>query len=197
VAFTAIPGSVDTKPGNVVPGGGVFVPVRTVTFPIATLSFSANMSPAVVGHLLYQGAATVLVQLRKLVSSQFRPTAVVQSRTFRVPLRVVQRTTTQLDSVPKNVDIAVTETFPYQVDTTNYLGSGDTITAIVAVLTLLSTGAIVTSAWQGAISTAGNIIQVPINGPVLQLGQTYQLAVSFTASTGKRLTILSQLSLVA
>jgi hypothetical protein len=93
--------------------------------------------------------------------------------------------------------MATTETYPYQADVTGYLVSGDTISAISAVLTLKSTGAVVTSAWQGTISTAGNIIQVPINGPVLQLGQQYQLATTFTAATGKRLTILSDVNVIA
>lgn len=195
MAFTSQLGSALSKPGNMVLGGGIFIPIRTVSFPEATLSFSGSITSTLLGRLIFSGAATIIAQLRKLVKVQERAIAPLQVR-FRA-LKVVQRTTTQLDTVPKNIDIAITETFPYQVDVTNYLASGDTISSIIAVLTLLSTGAVIATGWQGTISTQGNIIQVPIIGSALQLGQQYQLAVTFTANTGKRLTILSQVNIVA
>jgi hypothetical protein len=109
---------------------------------------------------------------------------------------VVQRTTTQLSSVPFNIDMAITETYPYQVDVTGYLVSGDVVSAVTAVLTLTSTGAIVTDAWYFAVNIVGNIITIPVYGPVLQRGQRYQLATTFTASSGKRLTILSYINII-
>lgn len=195
MAFTSQLGSALSEPGNMVLGGGIFIPIRTITFPEATLSFSGSVTSGLIGRLIYSGATTIIAQLRRLVKTQERAAAPLQVR-FRA-LKVVQRTTTQLDTVPKNIDIAITETFPYQVDVTNYLASGDSISSIVAVLTLLSTSSVVTTSWQGTISTQGNIIQVPIIGSALQLNQSYQLAVTFTANTGKRLTILSQLNIVA
>lgn len=136
-----------------------------------------------------------IVQARLAPLVQHRFAAILQTR--YQPLKAVQRTTTQLDSVPKTIDVAVTETYPYQVDVTNYLAVGDSISSVSSVLTFTSTGAVVASAWQGGVSSSGNIIQVIVNAPVLQLGQQYQLATTFTANTGKRLTVLSQLNMVA
>ncbi len=195
MALTSQLGGALSQPGNMVLGGGMFIPIRTVSFPEATLSFSGSVTSILVGRLLFSGAATIIAQLRKLVKVQERAVAPLQARFL--PLKVVQRTTTQLDTVPKNLDIAITETYPYQVDVTNYLASGDTISSIIAIMTLVSTGAVITTGWQGTISTQGNIIQVPIIGSALQLNQSYQLAVTFTANTGKRLTILSQINIVA
>jgi hypothetical protein len=195
MAFTSQLGGALSQPGHIVLGGGIFIPIRVVSFPEATLSFSGSVTSNLVGRLIFSGAATIIAQLRKLVKVQERAIAPLQVR-FRA-LKVVQRTTTQLDTVPKNIDIAITETFPYQADVTNYLAGGDTISSIVAILTLLSTGAVITTGWQGTVSTQGNIVQVPIIGSALQLGQSYQLAVTFTAATGKRLTILSQINVVA
>lgn len=144
---------------------------------------------------LSKSRPTTKSQARVQGLSQQRPAAILQSR-FQ-PLKAVQRTTTQLDSVPKTIDVAVTETYPYQVDVTNYLAVGDSISSVSSVLTFTSTGAVVASAWQGGVSSSGNIIQVIVNAPVLQLGQQYQLATTFTANTGKRLTVLSQLNMVA
>jgi hypothetical protein len=92
--------------------------------------------------------------------------------------------------------MAITETYPYQVDVTGYLVSGDVISAVTAVLILTSTGAVVTDAWHFAVNIVGNIITIPIYGPVLQRGQRYQLATTFTASSGKRLTILSYINII-
>jgi hypothetical protein len=194
--FTARLGTNLTKPGNIALGGGVFNPVRRINLASAQLTFSGTIPSVILQRLLYSGAATVIVQMRsKALKAQRRATFVLQTR--GVPLKVVQRTTTQLDTQPLNLDIAVTETYPYQVDVTQYLASGDTISAISAVLTLTSTGQTAPTGWQGQISTAGNVIQVPINGNFLRLGQVYMLATTFTANTNKILTILTFLNLVA
>jgi hypothetical protein len=195
VAFTSQLGGALSQPGHIVLGGGIYIPIRIVTFPQATLSFSGSVTSNLMGRLIFSGATTIIAQLRQLVKVQERALAPLQVR-FRA-LKVVQRTTTQLDTVPKFIDMAITETYPYQVDVTNYLASGDTISSIVAILTLLSTSAVITTGWQGSTSTQGNIIQVPVIGSALQLNQSYQLAVTFTAATGKRLTFLSQINVVA
>jgi hypothetical protein len=165
---------------------------------IASVNFGGNLS-SYVTHVytpsIAQWRPVSKSQSRIKGLSQQRPAAILQSR--YQPLKAVQRTTTQLDSVPRDIDVAVTETYPYQVDVSNYLASGDTITSISSVLTFQSTGAVVSSAWQGSITTAGNIIQVVVNAPVLQLGQQYQLATTFTAALGKRLTVISTLNMVA
>lgn len=195
MAFTARLGIANSMPGNIALGGGAFNPVRVVNLAPANLNFSGNMASVIIQRLLYSGAATVIVQRRITVKAQQRPTYILQIR--GTPLKVVQRTTTQLDSQPFDVDVAVTETYPHQVDVTQYLASGDSISAITAVLTLVNTGKTVTTSWQGTISTAGNIIQVPINGNALRLGQAYQLAITFQANTNKILTVLSQVNVVA
>ena len=193
--FTARLGTALSMPGNIALGGGAFNPVRVINLSAASLTFNGVMASVIIQRLLYSGAATVISQKRVRVKAQHRPICVVQKR--GVPLKVVQRTTTQLDSQPFDVDVAVTETYPYQVDVTQYLATGDSISAITAVLTLINTGKAAPTGWQGTISTAGNIIQVPINGSFLRLGQLYQLAITFTANTNKILTVLSQISVVA
>lgn len=195
MAFTARLGTILSQPGNIALGGGVFNPVRIINLPVARLTFSGNIPSVIIERLLYSGASTVISQKRVSVKAQQRPSYILQIR--GAPLKVVQRTTTQLDSQPLSIDIAVTEVYPYQVDVTQYLITGDSISAITAVLTLLNTGRTVTTSWQGTISTAGNIIQVPINGSALRLGQSYQLAVTFQANTNKILTVLSQINVVA
>ena len=193
--FTSRLGINLTKPGNIALGGGQLNPVRVINIAPAILNFSGLETGAILGRLLYKGAITVIAQIRGRLKAQQRPKAILQDRP--IILKVVQRTTTQLDTIPFIVDIAVTETYPYQVDVTQYLASGDTISGIIAKLTLLSTGQPVTSTWQGTLSTAGNIIQVPINVTVLLLGQQYMLATTFTANTNKVLTVLSQINIVA
>jgi hypothetical protein len=195
MAFTARLGTVLTMPGNIALGGGVFNPIRKVNLAPAQLTFSGAVPSVILQRLLYSGAATVIVQRRITVKAKQRPIAVTQIRAQA--LKVVQRTTTQLDTQPFQLDVAVTETYPYQADVTQYLVTGDTISAITAVLTLVSTGQTAPVGWQGTISTAGNVIQVPIVGSFLRLGQVYQLAVTFTANTNKILTILSLLNVVA
>ena len=195
MAFTARLGTALSMPGNIALGGGTFNPVRVINLSAANLSFSGSVPSVTIQRLLFSGAATFIAQRRVSVKAEQRPAYILQIR--GAPLKVVQRTTTQLDSQPFQIDIATTETYPYQVDVTQYLASGDSISAIVAVLTLLNTGKAVTTSWQGQISTAGNIIQVPINGAALRLGQSYLLATTFTANTGKILTILSQINVVA
>jgi len=195
MAFTARLGIALTMPGNIALGGGAFNPIRVVNLSGSQLTFSGNIPSVIIERLLYSGASTVIVQIRGKVKAPQRPIAIVQTRAQ--PLKVVQRTTTQLDTIPLELDVAITETYPYQVDVTQYLAAGDSISAITAVLTLVSTKQVVTGAWQGTISTAGNIIQIPINVNVLRLGQTYQLATTFQANTNKILTILSQISVIA
>lgn len=195
MAFTARLGIALTMPGNIALGGGIFNPVRRINLSGSQLTFSGAVPSVIQQRLLYSGAATVIVQVRGKVKAKQPPSYIVQNRAY--PLKVVQRTTTQLDSQPFQQDIATTETFPYQVDVTQYLASGDSISAITAILTLVSTGAIQTTNWQGTISTAGNIIQIPINGSALRLGQQYQLATTFTANTGKVLTVLTLINVVA
>lgn len=195
MAFTARLGIDLSQPGNIALGGGAFNPTRTVNLSGSQLTFSGAVPSVIIQRLLYSGASTVIVQVRGKTKTQQRPAGILQNRV--TPLKVVQRTTTQLDSQPLEMDMAVTETFPYQVDVTQYLTGTDSISAITAVLTLVSTGVVVTTSWQGTISTAGNIIQVPIIGSALRLGQQYQLATTFTANTGKILTVVSLINIVA
>jgi hypothetical protein len=195
MAFTARLGTNLSMPGNIALGGGIFNPVRIVNLAPATLTFSGNIPSVIIKRLLYSGAATVIVQKRVTVKTQKRPVVAIAQKRGQV-LKVVQRTTTQLDTQPYQIDMAITETYPYQADVTQYLATGDSISTITAVLTLTSTGAAAPTGWQGTISTAGNIIQVPIIGSFLRLGQSYLLAVTFTANTGKILTLLSQVNVI-
>lgn len=178
VRFTGQLGTPLSYPSNIVPGTAFFRFVQLTKFT-ASLSFLGNVLNNLRGRLLYTIPATIIVQIRATT------------------LKVVQRTTTQLDSLPQQIDVAVTETYPYTVDVSNYLAAGDTVSIVTAVLTYSSTGAVVSTAWQGTISINGNVIQVPLIGSAMQLGQKYQLAVTFTANSGKRLTETSIIIVVA
>jgi hypothetical protein len=122
-------------------------------------------------------------------------TAIVQNR-FAV-VKVVERSTFQLATVPDSFDMAITETYPYAVDVTNYLGINDSVSSIVPVLTLLSTGGVVSGSWFAAPAIQGNIITIPINCGSLRFGQQYQIAVNFVASSTKSATFTSIFSLVS
>jgi hypothetical protein len=178
IRFTGQLGTPLSYPANIVPGSVFFRFGGVKTFN-ANLSFLGFLFKNLIGRLLFSIPATIIVQLRPIV------------------LKAVQRTTTQLDSLPKTIDIAVTETYPYTIDVSQYLVAGDTVSVVVAVLTFASTGTTVTTVWQGTTSVSGNIIQVPMIGSALALGQQYQLAVTFTANSGKRLTETSIINVVA
>lgn len=104
----------------------------------------------------------------------------------------------QLFTLPINLDLARTETFPYKVDISNYLASGDSFTSFSAILYELPTGIRVTTAWQGAITLgARNIVTMPIIASVLKLGSKYQMNFTFTANTNKILTFITYITIVA
>lgn len=128
--------------------------------------------------------------------TKFPYLAIVQSR-FQT-IKVVPRTTSQLDTVPPEFDVAVTETaYPLVVDVSNYLSGSETVSGLSAVLTYESTSAILSSAWLTSITNVGNIVTVIMDCSKLQLGQEYQLAVHFTASTTKKPTWLAAINVVA
>jgi hypothetical protein len=122
-------------------------------------------------------------------------TAITQLR-FQTA-KVVRRSTSQLVTVPEKFDLAVTETYPYIVDVTNYLGVNDSVAIVSPILTLLSTGKVVQAPWFAGPIIQGNIVTIPINCGYLRFGQDYQIAVNFTASSTKRATYLSTFSLVS
>lgn len=119
---------------------------------------------------------------------------VVQNRFLTI--KVVQRATNQLITDPSNLDMATTETFPYVVDVTNYLGTNDTVGSVSPVLTYLSTGKVVSGAL-GPSSISGNVITIPILCSNLSYGQQYQIAVTFQGSSSKIATYTSIFRLVA
>lgn len=122
-------------------------------------------------------------------------TAVTQLR-FQTA-KVVQRSTSQLITVPDEFDMAVTEVFPYTVDVTNYLGTNDSVSIVSPTLTLASMGKVVQAPWFSGPIIQGNIITIPINCGYLAFGQTYQIAVNFTASSSKKATFTSLFNLVS
>lgn len=118
----------------------------------------------------------------------------VQNRFLTI--KVVQRATNQLITDPPNLDMATTETLPYVVDVTNYLGAADTVGSVSPVLTYLSTGKTVSGAL-GSSSISGNVITIPILGSGLSYGQQYQIAVTFQGSSSKVATYTSIIRVVA
>lgn len=105
---------------------------------------------------------------------------------------------TQVTTKPGIFSAAISETaYPYSIDVANYLGDTDFITNPVATLVLASTGAILSSSWQRSIIVTGTIITVSMDISKLQLGQTYQILVHFTASSIKAPTYTSIIQVVA
>lgn len=148
------------------------------------------------------GRAATLANIQLGIGAQPNPsvnaslfTAVAQNRFATA--KVVQRATSQLITDPPNFDMATSETFPYAVDTTAYLGVNDSVSSVSAVLTFLFTGKTVTSAWQGTIVVSRNIVTVPIQCNVLNFGQQYQIAVTFQGNSTKIGTYTSNFRLVA
>jgi hypothetical protein len=104
---------------------------------------------------------------------------------------------TQIFTKPGIFAAAVTETaYPYTVDVSNYLSGTDSVSSVTAKLTLVSTGATLTSGWQNSITVLNNFIIVNINISRLQLGQLYQITVHFTASTIKKPTFTSIIAVI-
>lgn len=116
-------------------------------------------------------------------------TGVLQNRF--TAFKVVQRATTQLTTVPDSFDVWNTETYPYVVDVTNYLGTGDSVSNVSAVLIQLPYKNVVTASWNGGSSISGNVITIPIIASVLSIGQQYEIVVTFTASSSKVATYAS------
>lgn len=108
-----------------------------------------------------------------------------------------QGVATQLATRPGIYPVATTETaYPYSIDVSNYLSGTDYVLNPVATLILTSTGAILTG-WQNSITVVGTIINVNINISKLQIGQTYQILVHFTASAIKAPTYTSIIQVIA
>jgi len=111
--------------------------------------------------------------------------------------KVVRRSTNQLITEPQSFDMALSETFPYVVDVTNYLGTNDSISSISPTLSVLSTGRPVTTGWNGGATSQGNLITVPIICSNLSFGQQYQISVTFIANSTKISTYTSIFSVVS
>jgi hypothetical protein len=124
---------------------------------------------------------------------------------------------TRLMTLPADIDIATTETYPYQIDLTNYLSIGDTIGSYYITLIQIPGGHSVGSpfvqtfnwgdsgydgmtyggtAWRGIVTFNGNIMIIPLFGSALQLGQKYQLNVTFVANINKIVTFLTFIHVV-
>jgi hypothetical protein len=148
----------------------------------ASLSFAGALSLVLTNRLRFVSTSTIITQVRRLA------------------LKVVQRTTTQLDTLPGTLDIAVTEFYPISIDFTQYISNGDSLSTPTAILKQKSTGTVVSnSTWLigNALSVSGNIVQVPMNISALQLGQTYVLMVTVKLNTNKTLTSTTTMNVVA
>lgn len=179
--FTGILGLARSVPSHVVLGASF---MRMVASPSisANLNLSGSLLLALTNRLLFASAASVVTQARRLA------------------LKVVQRTTTQLDTLPASIDVSRTELYPLSVDFTQYISSGDSITSPSATLLQVPTGTSVpTSTWLigNAMSISGNIVQVPINTSQLQLSQQYSLLLTVKLNTNKTLTSTTQITVVS
>jgi len=179
--FTGILGTSRTLGQRIVLGRAF---MRLIASPKmnANLSFIGSMALALSNRLRFASETTIITQAR------------------RIALKVVQRTTTQLDTLPGTVDIASSELYPLAIDFTQYVGSGDTLSTPTAILIQKTTGTIIpNSTWLigNALSMSGNIVQIPINVSALQLSQTYMLKVTVTLNTNKTLTATTTMNVVA
>ena len=104
---------------------------------------------------------------------------------------------TQLATIPPIFKVAATSKFPYVLDVNNYVSDSDVVTAAWTTLQLIPTGAIVFGAWRTPMTISGNIIQFSVFGSFLNLGQRYQLNVTFNANPNKVVTLVSFLDIVS
>lgn len=148
------------------------------------------------------GSAATLSNIELGIGAIANPSAaaslfvgITQQSRFQT-FKVVQRATNQLITDPPGFDMATTETYPYIVDVTNYLGASDTVGSVSPVVTYVSTGKTVSGAL-GSSSISGNIITIPVLGSGLSYGQQYQIAVTFQGSSSKVATYTSIFRLVA
>lgn len=178
---------------------GVFTRTRTTSkiLAAATLSFTGTFrkqtGKSLTGILSFVGPTNLRLALKTLFQA-------VLSFAGSLPYAGVSglaKVGIQHDSVPMNIDIAVTETLPFVVDVSNYLVAGDTITNIYASLINASTGAPVTVTWRNAITLSGNFMTIPIIGSTLSLGVNYQMTIIFKANTNKISTFITYINVVA
>jgi len=101
-----------------------------------------------------------------------------------------------LTTIPPSQDIALTETMPYIVNLSNYLSGSDTIGPYFMSLIILPGGQPVDPPWRLATTVVGNIMTITLLGSALQLGQQYQLRVTFVANINKTLTFLTYFNVV-
>lgn len=105
----------------------------------------------------------------------------------------------RLATLPPQLDLARAETFPYQVDLTNYVASGDVIFIEEIALYNLNTNQPVNPSipWYGGYTLSGNNLTITLFPSVLQLGQTYEMAVTASYNTNKILTFTTTINIVA
>lgn len=101
-----------------------------------------------------------------------------------------------LETVQANIDLATTETYPYQIDLTNYLSTGDSIGGYYITMIQIPEGNAVAPPWRGNVTFNGNIMIIPLLGSAFQLGQKYQMNVTFVANTNKVVTFLTYIHIV-
>lgn len=178
--FTGFLGLSRSVPSHIVLGRGFMRMVASPTLN-AALSFFGLLFQVLINRLLFPSATTIITQARRLT------------------LKVVQRTTTQLDTLPATLDVARTELYPIGIDFTQYIASGDTLSTPTVALNLQSTGtAVPNTTWLigNTMSISGNIVQVPMNTAVLQLNQKYILALTVKLNTNKILTSTTTINVV-
>ena len=104
----------------------------------------------------------------------------------------------QLTTNPGLFVAATTETtFPYIVDTSNYLADTDSVSNVTSTLSVVSSGATLGSSWRNSTAVSGNIVIINIDVSKLRLGQLYQIIVTFTANTNKVIAYTSIFKVVA
>jgi hypothetical protein len=103
-----------------------------------------------------------------------------------------------INTIPAQLDVAVTETYPYKVDCSNYMSGSDALTFQQVNMFIKPNGQILTNdQWYISNSIAGNVLTIFINCGGLRLGWKYQLQTTISLNTNKVLTFVTNITVVA
>jgi hypothetical protein len=100
---------------------------------------------------------------------------------------------------PQRVQISTSELLPLAWDMTDLLQLGESITSPVVTVTQVNPKPIidVPTAVSGAAEVNANIVRQRIDGAPLTRGTLYEIVVTYTAATGKDISVITMLECVA
>jgi hypothetical protein len=175
---------------------GSFVKATTKTAFAATLTFTGNFvkqaQKSLKGVLTFTGPTALVRQFGKSFKAAL---SFVGNLLQPLPPGVAEPGSL-LMTLPANIDLGTSETYPYGIDLTNYLSSGDTIGGYYITMINLPGAQPVASPWRGTVTFNGNVMTIPLLGSAFQQGQKYQMNVTFVANTNKIVTFITYIHVV-